>query len=102
MIKRIYRDIVRTLLIISISSLALGGGLLLLNIDLGTEFIEFGMWLLIATPLAPIIFVLGESLSRRDPLMLIVVLIVLGIIIANLAFYGFGSIPFLTLHPLPW
>lgn len=99
--RSIYSALVKFLLFLALITLTMGGVLILFDSLVGYEFIRLGLWMLIVTPLIPIISISVESIRNRDIMLLTVALIIITIILANLAIYGFGKIPFLTLLPLP-
>lgn len=99
--RSVYSILVKSLLILALIVLTIGGLLVSVGLPVGYEITKLGLWMLIAIPLLPIISISLESLKERDLALLAVAVIVIFIIIANLVYHGFGKLPFLTLPLLP-
>jgi len=92
-IEWVYRFVVKGLLLLALSMLALGGFTLFLGLSLAIKFIWIGLWILISIPLVPILTLFISSLVKGDVVLILVSVVVVGIIIANLFLYGFGGVP---------
>ena len=93
-IKKVYRSIVRPILVLSLLILASGIMLSSSNYAIGPEVLKLGLWMLISMPMIPILTLLYEYLMKRDLYIILVIGIILAIIFANVYYYGFNHLPF--------
>jgi len=105
LLKKVYKFIVKGLVVLSLGLLALGGIFASVNIEIGYDVVYLGLWILLLTPLIPVTAVLIDSYRIKDTALVLISLLVIGIILVNMVYYGFGlsislSIPF-PLSPLP-
>ena len=95
MIKPIYKYVVKSLLLTSISILVIGLLIYTLGyIHMCIDILELGYWILFITPLIPVLTLLAESIYKKDSEMLITILIILIILVINIYFIGFNYLPF--------
>ncbi len=93
-IKKVYRVIVRPMLVLSLLILATGIMLSSSNIAIGPEILKLGLWMLISMPMIPILTLLYEYVTKKDLYIILVIAIILAIILANVYYYGFNHLPF--------
>ena len=102
MLKKVYKFVVKGLVVLSLVLLAFGGVFASLNVEFGYGAVYLGLWILLLTPLIPVIAVLIDSYRINDTALVLISLLVIGIILINMVYYGFGlSIPLSIPFPLP-
>ncbi len=102
MLKKVYKFVVKGLVVLSLVLLAFGGVFASLNVEFGYGVVYLGLWILLLTPLIPVIAVLIDSYRINDTALVLISLLVIGIILINMVYYGFGlSIPLSIPFPLP-
>lgn len=96
LIKNIYKYVVRTFLVLSITILGIGLFVYAFGYnDLCINILELGYWILFIIPLIPVITLYIEAIYNKDIETILVISIILSILTVNIYFIGFHSLPFI-------